>query len=542
MVKDLLRPTIASAPASHVLGHISLLLLALIAFLTLKQLGLFQWSLISLALCCLLVALAWPLRYSVLSRSFALLIRAVAGILGFYALTGYVPLNELYLAAAPDAEPVAVYGRWLAVGCAVGAIVWRPALAWPVLLYIPWQKQLLAEAAGFGLSLTDYYVLVEFGAFLLIGASVAYWLGRMRAFESTLAVAESRAASDPTYWSPTQFISLLAISVHLANYFFSGLMKLRIGDTPWEWVLSNNTHSIMMAAQLAKTLPLTLSEEILARSHELMSWLWMIGNPVLLLGQLFAVIAIKRVSWVIGITIFYDITHVLIFLATGIFFWKWILLNLAIVGSLMAVRSKQISTSLSALLVAFMVVSPLWFFVVWLGWFDTRSLVLTELNAITEDGTVVQVPSNFLLPYSVTMAQQRMGIAHSRDNFPGHFDIGTYGFTHDHRKRRAADSCGLLYDASHDLSHSRWVKGLHPLISAHHKYVVDRVDSRGRFSYDFYPHHIWTNPLEFVSFYSLDKRRIVKYRLVVRSVCFDYLDDAVMAREVHRSSYEFAID
>ena len=65
----------------------------------------------------------------------------------------------------------------------------------------------------------------------------------------------------------------------------------------------------------------------------------------------------------------------------------------------------------------------------------------------------------------------------------------------------------------------------------HHAYIVSHADADGRYAYDLYPHHIWSNPALYRDFSSMDKRRIVEYRFVTDFVCLGY-DDAGLVRRV----------
>ena len=56
-------------------------------------------------------------------------------------------------------------------------------------------------------------------------------------------------------------------------------------------------------------------------------------NFATLFGQLAAVLMLFRRKLMIAITLFYDLAHIVIFFVT-VFFWKWILLNLALVAAI----------------------------------------------------------------------------------------------------------------------------------------------------------------------------------------------------------------
>ena len=78
-------------------------------------------------------------------------------------------------------------------------------------------------------------------------------------------------------------------------------------------------------------------------------------------------------------------------------------------------------------------------------------------------------------------------------------------------------------------------------IRQHHSYVLSRVDEDGRFSYDLYPHHIWSNPLEYNDFSELDKRRITAYVFVSELVCLGDEDIGLTRHVVHRSERSISL-
>jgi len=66
------------------------------------------------------------------------------------------------------------------------------------------------------------------------------------------------------------------------------------------------------------------------------------------------------------------------------------------------------------------------------------------------------------------------------------------------------------------------IEKLTKYIRAHHSYIIGHADAQGRYPYDFFPHHTFTNPVYFREFQALDKRTIVRYNLVTESSCLSY--------------------
>ena len=110
-------------------------------------------------------------------------------------------------------------------------------------------------------------------------------------------------------------------------------------------------------------------------------------------------IAIFRITWIRNISIVYDIQHVIIFIVSGIFFWKWIWLNTTIIYACRFFnQNKSLQKSRSTIFLGslLLIFSPSIFTTANLGWFETRSLNNAYFQAVTQDGTTYHVPTNFL--------------------------------------------------------------------------------------------------------------------------------------------------
>jgi hypothetical protein len=54
-----------------------------------------------------------------------------------------------------------------------------------------------------------------------------------------------------------------------------------------------------------------------------------------------------------------------------------------------------------------------------------------------------------------------------------------------------------------------------------HRAILAELDANGRLAYDWYPHHIWSDPRRYDDFRDADKRKVVAYRWVRDAVCID---------------------
>src|SRR3546814_11027254 len=85
------------------------------------------------------------------------------------------------------------------------------------------------------------------------------------------------------------------------------------------------------------------------------------------------------------ITVFYDITHVVIFIVSGILFWKWILMNLAIVAAFTSLRHQRFDGFVRLVGVVAVIGGTLVFFAARLAWYDTPALNRSEERRVGKE-------------------------------------------------------------------------------------------------------------------------------------------------------------
>jgi len=473
----------------------------------------------------------WPV-------SFSILLRGIIIVFLFYAAAA--TSNVTSGAQGSDAETLIAqislfHYAALASGCI--ALI-RPTFALPLLLYVFATKFGLGDFFGFPISSTDYIIVMEFGQFVVLSILILYWAlfltGRFRAFavvHTTIRQQSIRIVS---------FIVLMGIAAHFANYFWSAHEKLILDGGVTSWVLENPTHYLILNSKELGLLPLLISD-----------WLtdlvfWQFGNIVVaaniftLTIQLLSVVALWRWRWVVWLTLLYDVMHVVIFLTTGIFFWKWIVLNTLVIIAIRRSRPEQLGPAFHGLACCFVLFAELLFTIAHLGWYDTNAVNHVYFEAITEDRKSYEVPTNYFLAASITAAQQRVGRAVG-DVLP----TGGLGITKQLDMVKSTEQCErrLLKGGLADPDNRPGSKDqLAEFLRNHHAYILSRVDENGRFEYDLYPHHIWSNPMVFNEFRQLDKRRIVAYRWVVDGVCFDIGEGKVDRRVLGRFEEVIGLD
>lgn len=462
----------------------------------------------------LLVFLGYRIKRGDLPAACQIIHYAVISIFTFYALAAYPAVSDAYQGELSALEWFWLnYGAYVALAAALASI-YRPIFGVAPMLYVLFKKYTLSGLYGFLISGTDHMALIEVGLFLSSAIASFGLLARIK--KST--------AADLRLQDALIMLVLFAVAAHFANYFYSAYAKMALDANPFAWVLSNNTHYVMMAADLSGMMPLSMTETISALSHRFVEATSPLLNGTTLLVQLAALVGLWRIKWAIILTALYDVTHSVIFLVSGIFFWKWILLNFAIIAALGTLKHYKITKKQAVLLTAFTLMSPLIFSTAFLGWWDTASLNRVYFTAVTKDGQAYEVPSNYFLSGSVSVAQQkRVGLP-----YLGHYQLDAFGaMPHSTlQQMQLANQCELPLGKQSKMLEPVY-RQLQRYVRRHHRFIVDNSAENGRFAYDWYPHHIWSMPWKFSDFRQLDKRRIDHYVFHIDSGCKTYQDGVV---------------
>lgn len=459
-------------------------------------------TVLALIMCVLAPGPAWK----DVSKPVKIVALTIAVVMGLYAIAaritipiGFDPIFDMALEIVDLSTALGALG-------AIAAF-WRPAFVFLPCAVVLQQKAMAAQMFGIHISQTDYIPLLEMGLYLgmalmLLGPGLPTRLGPIsRLFRRC-----------DRNWVMV-LIFMAAVSAHLSNYFFSGLQKLVLDGGPWLWVLQNPTHILGANAYLSGYLPIGAYELLSFRALHGLEILRPALNAIILIGQLGAIIFVSRRSMLIGATLFYDFTHVAIFFASGIMFWKWVVLNSALVAAMRYLPKAAERKTAVALSIFVILAAPEAFHIVRLGWYDTPALTRPRIIAVTEKGTEYEVPSNYFGSISITAAQHRLGRVSE-----GHFPTRTFGSTPSASIFDAANDNCYFTDQTFTL-YKRDKEDIAGVIEKTHLYAIQQAADDGRYRYDLFPHHIWSNPWMFQEFAKLDPRTIEKYIYRTISSC-----------------------
>lgn len=195
------------------------------------------------------------------------------------------------------------------------------------------------------------------------------------------------------------------LCLHASNYFFPGWGKLISG-----WPLIERIDNLFIASYLNGWMGFLTEKQAIGWASFIATWnfpmVW--GSMILELGLLFCFWN-RRVCMILlaGCVVL----HGMICLTTGILFWKWIILDIALIAVL-GIRNPQLNESLfsksrrwpSAILIA---LAPFYFSPMWLSWFDTELNEIYHLQVVTTSGKTLNVPRTLMTPYEVYFAQDK---------------------------------------------------------------------------------------------------------------------------------------
>ena len=196
---------------------------------------------------------------------------------------------------------------------------------------------------------------------------------------------------------------IVVICFHAANYFIPGLGKVLLSEHYIDWIWVNDLGNIL----IAKYSQGWLSEFVSIETIEvIVGWVNTFTIPMQLFAFTIQVIVLfvfikKRFALILFIS--FELLHLGIFMASGIFFWRWMLLNFAIVYVIQNLNSKDIEQifnyKIMLFTMPFIMLGYGFFHSYWLAWYDTPLNSFNQVYATTENGERYEIDINLFAPY-----------------------------------------------------------------------------------------------------------------------------------------------
>lgn len=207
-----------------------------------------------------------------------------------------------------------------------------------------------------------------------------------------------------------------------ASYFFAGVQKLQLSPSGYEWLTEDSVGNLVQAARL-NGWGAPAGE---AATHLLAGASFLATLPALLIevgsaavfysSRLFAVFSAAHI-----------LLHAMIALLSGIFFWKWAVLQLVFLAALPVFsRSRPPIFSRRAFVVSlpFFLLAPFLFAPPALGWFDTNYVTVYRVFSVKPSAAELEIAGDFFGPYDLLLKQGRFYYLSRRPML-----TGTYGGT-----------------------------------------------------------------------------------------------------------------
>jgi hypothetical protein len=254
-------------------------------------------------------------------------------------------------------------------------MVWRPVFL------LPWLILLLTIMAQFNVPIGGYSVAEQFQLVRML-------LLFLTAFTLRLL----------TGWWRTADLFFVLFCLLASGYWWSGFGKIRL-----DWFHYGPHLNLLLPATYANGwLGFLGADTISWLTSALVPFIWpmMIFVFIIELGSLFILLSRRTlVFFLVGYCLF----HTGIFLETGIFFWKWMLVEISL---LILILHRQLSNTLPIFTIRHFVISLIliggsfiWFKPVNLSWYDSAVNYVYRIEAVDVNGNRSMLRPAFFRPY-----------------------------------------------------------------------------------------------------------------------------------------------
>jgi hypothetical protein len=326
-----------------------------------------------------------------------------------------------------------------------------------------------------------------------------------------------------------------------ATYWTSGLGKLRVG-----WLSHPHVHLLLVGAYANGWLAF-LEPKAVERAARIVASLAQPFMLFTLLVECGALVLLWRRWSLVAFLVLATAFHLGAFALTGIFFWKWILIDAMLLAYLVRdhrpVRLPIFTPGLFALSVAAILASPLWTPSENLTWFDTPLTYTLELEGVDTRGASHTLPAGFFRPYADAIV------------------LGPAGATVPHAKLTRAMGVTMDRSLAESLEGARSAESVFAIERAR---GTVRVDSAARAAFDDFvgsyaanarcaserdpillriigvPRHLWTFPLDAALPCGV---RLAQVRVFERTAFFDGTSLRMIRRVlVHETAVASRVD
>jgi hypothetical protein len=331
---------------------------------------------------------------------------------------------------------------------------------------------------------------------------------------------------------------LIAIAIHLANYFWSFVAKATLDGPFLAWLTENNPTRMFLAALDDDHVLFYAYPALVRLFYQFVDAVHLYSNFFILAVQGLAIVAFfLPLRAFVLLLIAFDVMHFSIIVLAGINFWPWIILNLIIAAVVVDPRYKPQPPFIRVLATLFILVAPRFVQVAELGWYDSGVNNKLFFEAIDKSGKRYTVPTNYFTFYSYSLGDMIYGPVDTMKAFA----VGNpTGPTQQYKYLQAGRSCDTDALTLNSPDGSPYQKPLDTYVRNYHRLALGIERTLGAFPYDFYPHHFYIPLGLSADFRHLDKSSIVAYVYRQDTVCLSFVDGHLERRLI--GSFERRID
>jgi hypothetical protein len=214
------------------------------------------------------------------------------------------------------------------------------------------------------------------------------------------------------------------IVFHISYYFISGIAKIEISPNFYEWILYNDLSNLFNSSLQMGWLK-DFDNSIIILISTLISYFNVPLNLLTVLIEISSIYFLRRGKTFRIYLIVASLFHFIIYLSSGIFFWKWIIINVVIVViSIIGEREsfEKVFDFKPLYFIILVLISPIYLRPLSLAWFDTKLVEKYEIYLTDFNGNDFAVTGNFFKPYDKIFSQNRFPYLTKNKTL-----IGTYG-------------------------------------------------------------------------------------------------------------------
>lgn len=203
---------------------------------------------------------------------------------------------------------------------------------------------------------------------------------------------------------------LLALALHASNYFVPGIAKIEISPNGWEWIVENELSNLFISSYVNGWLGF-LSEDLILDIAQIINKTQIPIQLLTILIHLGSIFLLYRKKITMTLFICFELLHFGIFLASGIFFWAWILVNFGFIFLIKQLPKESLefiySKKVKNFFLLIVLLSPVFFSPKPLAWWDSNLNTVYDFIVTTKNEEKIKLNRNDFSPYDLIFTQNR---------------------------------------------------------------------------------------------------------------------------------------